>query len=52
MRGALCAEVIRIRVAYDQNDVSLSRNLLMYMTKASLLERLLSRCREPLIAMP
>jgi len=32
----LCAQVIRLRVSYNQNDEALSRNSLMYMSKADL----------------
>jgi len=35
-KGALCAEVKRLRVYYNQNDETLSRNSLMYMSKANL----------------
>ena len=34
LKGALCAEVIRSRVTYNQNDETLRRNSLMYMSKA------------------
>jgi len=30
LKGILCAEVIRPRVSYPQNDDTLSRNSLMY----------------------
>jgi len=33
---ALCAEVIRLRVSYNQNDKTLSRNSLRYLSKANL----------------
>jgi len=33
-KGALCAEVIRLRVSYNQNDETLSRNSLRYLSKA------------------
>jgi len=33
---ALRAYVIRLRISYVQNDEALSRNLLMYMSKANL----------------
>ena len=36
IKGALCAQVIRLRVFYNQNDETLSRNSLIYMSKASL----------------
>ena len=36
VKGALSAQVIRLRVFYNQNDETLSRNLLMYMRKANL----------------
>jgi len=36
VKGALCACVIRLRVSYSQNDETLSRNSLMYMSKANL----------------
>jgi len=35
-KGALCAEVIRLRVSYHQDDETLSRNSLMYKSKANL----------------
>jgi len=37
LKGALCAEVIRPRVSYTQNDETLSRNSLINMSKANLL---------------
>jgi len=37
LKGALCAEVIRPGVAYNQNDETLSRNSLRYLSKANLL---------------
>jgi len=36
VKGALCALVKRLRVPYNQNDETLSRNSLMYMSKANL----------------
>jgi len=33
VKGALCALVIRIRVSYNQNDETLSRNSLRYLSK-------------------
>jgi len=36
VKGALCAEVIRIRVSSNQNDEALRRNSLMYMSKVNL----------------
>jgi len=36
VKGALCAKVKRLRVSYNQNDETLSRNSLMYMSKANL----------------
>ena len=36
VKGALCAQVIRLRVSYNQIDETLSRNSLMYMSKANL----------------
>ena len=36
LTGALCAYMIRLRVSYNQNDEILSRNSLMYMSKANL----------------
>jgi len=35
VKGALCAEVIRLRVSYDQNDETLSRNSLIYMSRSN-----------------
>jgi len=35
-KGALCAEVIRLRVSYNQNDETLSRNSLRYLSKSNL----------------
>jgi len=37
VKGALCAEVIRLRVSYNQNGETLSRNSLCYLSKAYLL---------------
>jgi len=34
--GALCAYVIRPRVSYNQNDETISRNSLRYLSKANL----------------
>jgi len=34
IQGALCAEVIRPRVSSNQNDETLSRNLLRYLSKS------------------
>jgi len=36
LKGALCAQVIRLRVSYTQNDETLSRNSLRYLSKANL----------------
>jgi len=36
LRGALCAEVIQLRVSSNQNDETLSRNSLRYLSKANL----------------
>jgi len=36
IKGALCAYVIQLRVSYNQNDETLSRNSLRYLSKASL----------------
>jgi len=36
VKGALCAEVIRLRVSYNQNDEPLNRNSLRYLSKANL----------------
>ena len=36
VKGALCAYLIRLRVSYNQNDETLSRNSLRYLSKASL----------------
>jgi len=36
LKGALCTEVIRLRVSYDQNDETLSQNSLRYLSRASL----------------
>jgi len=36
IKGALCAQVIWLRVSSNQNDETRSRNSLMYMSKASL----------------
>jgi len=36
VKGALCADVIRLRVSYYQNDETLSRNSLRYLSKANL----------------
>jgi len=36
LQGAPCAQVIRHRVSYNQNDENFSRNSLMYMSKANL----------------
>jgi len=36
VEGAMCAEVIRLRVSYNRTDETLSRNSLMYMSKANL----------------
>jgi len=36
VKGALCAYVIRLRVSYNQNDETLSRNSLRYLSKSSL----------------
>jgi len=36
VKGALCAEVKRLRVSYNQNDETLSRNSLRYLSKANL----------------
>ena len=36
-KGALCAYLIRLRLSSNQNDETLSRNSLMYMSKANLL---------------
>jgi len=36
LKGALCAYVIRSRVSFTQNDETLSRNLLRYLSKANL----------------
>jgi len=35
VKGALCAEVKRLRVSYNQNDETLSRNSLRYLSKAN-----------------
>ena len=45
VRGALCAEVIRLRVSFTQNDGTRSRNSLMYMSEANLTYGLHSSCR-------
>jgi len=37
VKGALCAEVIRLRVSYNKNDESRSQNSLRYLSKANLL---------------
>ena len=36
VKGALCAQVKRLRVSDNQNDETLSQNSLMYMSKANL----------------
>jgi len=36
VQGALCAYVIRLRVSYTQNDETLSRNSLRYLSKTNL----------------
>ena len=36
IKGALCAYVIRLRVSNIQNDETLSRNSLRYLSKANL----------------
>jgi len=36
LKCALCAEVLRRRVSYNQNDETLSRNSLRYLSKANL----------------
>ena len=36
VKGALCAQVIRLRVSYNQNDETRSRNSLRYLSKANL----------------
>ena len=33
--GALCVQVIRLRVSYNRNDETLSRNSLRYLSKAN-----------------
>ena len=35
VKGSLCAQVIWLRVAYNQNDDTLSRNSLRYLSKAN-----------------
>jgi len=35
-KGALCAYVIRLQVSYNQDDETLSQNLLSYLSKADL----------------
>jgi len=36
-KGALCVESIRLRISYNQNDETLSRNSLRYLSNANLL---------------
>jgi len=36
LKGALCAQLIRLQASSNQNDKTLSRNSLMYMSKANL----------------
>jgi len=45
LQGALCAEVIRLRVSCIQSDNTLSRNSLVYMSKAKLPIALTKFCR-------
>ena len=48
LKGALCAEVKRLRVSYNQNDETLSRNSLRYLSKANLSIAVNCSCRAPL----
>jgi len=48
IKGALCAEVKRPRVSYNQNDETLSRNSLRYLSKANLTIAVNCSCRVPL----
>jgi len=36
VKGAVCAQVKRLRVSYNRNDETLSRNSLRYLSKANL----------------
>jgi len=47
-KGALCAQVKRLRVSYNQNDETLSRNSLRYLSKANLSIAVNCSCRAPL----
>jgi len=46
VKGALYAEVKRLRISYNQNDETLSRNSLRYLSKANLTIAVDCSCRE------
>jgi len=48
VKGALCAYVKRLRVSYNQNDETLSRSSLRYLSKANLAIAVHCSCRAPL----
>jgi len=48
VKGALCAKVKRLRVSYNQNDETLSRNSLRCLSEANLTIAVNCSCRAPL----